>query len=122
MQKRRKYMSKNKKIAIVTTLGIVALLAAVADDLVMKPATVTHPWMESAAMNTARSESCSAVLANGKVLVTGGADADGVLTGAEVYDLNGGFTPGSPLMNPRQSHVFAPLPTGLLLVAGSRAN
>ena len=60
-------------------------------------------------------------MANGKVLVAGGSDANGALASAEIHDPVGAvFTPTGSLSQARERHTMTLLPNGKVLAAGGR--
>jgi len=63
-----------------------------------------------------------ALLANGKVLITGGESDFGRYATAELYDLSSGtFAPSSSMTAPRAAHTATPLPDGKVLIAGGES-
>src|SRR2546427_9242490 len=103
------------------TLGIACLYFATAQDAAKQPAnTPIHQWKPVAALNSARSEACAAALPNGRMVVAGGSNADGVLTSVEITNESGAFAPASPMQNPRANHACVALADGTMLVAGGR--
>jgi hypothetical protein len=71
-------------------------------------------------MSTVRQHHTATLLPNGKVLITGGLDANGaVLASAELYDpASGTFTPTGSLNSARRLHTATLLSTGVVLIAG----
>ncbi len=77
------------------------------------------------ALNTPRETHTMTLLANGKVLITGGVKNIGttILSSAELYDpAIGTWTLTDALSIPRQSHTATLLPNGKVLVAGGLGN
>ncbi len=71
-------------------------------------------------MAFARTEQAATLLPDGKVLITGGADAKGrTLASAEIYDPAGhSFTKTGPMRYPRRDHAAGLLNNGQVLVTG----
>src|SRR5689334_16837180 len=76
-------------------------------------------WVASANLTAARAGSCSALLPDGGVLVSGGSGASGALSSAEV--LGGRRTNVSSMLTAREEHACVALPSGSVLVAGGKA-
>jgi hypothetical protein len=81
-------------------------------------------WSYTGSLNTPRSRYTATLLPNGKVLVTGGDNADGgVLASAELYDPSTGTWSLTARLNaPRVSHTATLLPDGRVLAAGGRSS
>jgi len=83
-------------------------------------------FTESGAMSTNRSAFCATVLADGRVLVTGGYDSTRELDSAEIWDPAGNGGQGSfTLLSARMAvtryrHTATLLPSGKVLIAGGR--
>jgi hypothetical protein len=83
-------------------------------------------FAESGAMSTNRSAFCATVLADGRVLVTGGYDATRELDSAEIWDPAGNGGLGSfTLLSARMAvtryrHTATLLPSGKVLITGGR--
>ena len=80
-------------------------------------------WTTSASLATGREGHKATLLADGKVLVTGGSNGGGTLTSCEVYDPGAGtwsFTP-MPLSIGRANHTATLLPDGKVLIVGGNS-
>ncbi|ADO68314.1 Kelch repeat-containing protein [Stigmatella aurantiaca] len=82
---------------------------------------VSGTWSTTGSLRTARRNHAAAVLADGRVLVVGGAPAQlsGALASAELYDpATGGWMPVAPLSVPRIDPTVVTLADGRVLVVG----
>src|SRR4051794_4664213 len=81
-------------------------------------------WVTTGALAHGRSLHAMTVLANGKILVTGGTDKDhATLDSATLYDpLTGSWTLTGKLRVARVGHTATLLSTGQVLVAGGRSD
>jgi N-acetylneuraminic acid mutarotase len=79
-------------------------------------------WCRTGELATARDDHTATLLPTGKVLVAGGADRNGALIGAEVYDPDAGTWSATGQLNTRRYlHTATLLPSGKVLVAGGGA-
>ena len=110
-----------------TKLGSYPIRVTVSDGLgqVSTPDDVTikvfpHGFRATAEMTTARSSHTATLLNDGKVLVAGGLDANGVaLATAELYDpASGTFTSTGSMTTSRYGHTATLLNNGKVLVTG----
>jgi N-acetylneuraminic acid mutarotase len=95
----------------------------------VQPAELFNPtndtWTTTGALNFPRFFHTATLLANGKVLVTGGMNADTfpttILNSSELYDpATGLWTTTGPLQVARYNHTATLLPSGQVLVAGGQ--
>jgi Galactose oxidase, central domain/Kelch motif/FG-GAP-like repeat/FG-GAP repeat len=87
----------------------------------------SNSWTASAPLAFARSGHTATLLANGKVLITGGVatenSGDAATTRTELYDpTSGEWTAGARLATPRIGHTTTLLPSGKVLVAGGQGD
>ncbi len=75
-------------------------------------------WRAAARMETARTAHCAVGISEGKVLIIGGASADGPLAATEIYGPGDQFTPGPAMKAARTGHTCTLLPDGRVLAAG----
>jgi hypothetical protein len=73
-------------------------------------------------MSSARTDACSALLPDGRVLVTGGSGSAGVLATAEFFNPDGSFTSAASMAYPRAGHSCVALADSRVLLAGGRHN
>jgi hypothetical protein len=86
------------------------------------PVLVDPSWTTTMIMNNARYEHTTTVLSDGRVLVAGGEQSNGVShAGTELYDPGTAtFASTAPLITPRGFHTATRLANGNVLVAGGR--
>ncbi|HBB86211.1 MAG TPA: hypothetical protein DC047_01185, partial [Blastocatellia bacterium] len=83
--------------------------------------TALAPPVADTQLNKARRGHTATLLADGSVLVSGGEDANGFITEAEIYDpTSGTFSVSGNLSAPRADHTATRLPDGRVLIAGGR--
>jgi len=79
----------------------------------------TGLFSPTGSMSSPRSGNTATLLANGKVLIVGGADGSGLLASAELYDPGtGSFSPTGSMSIARQEHTATLLASGKVLIAG----
>jgi N-acetylneuraminic acid mutarotase len=79
----------------------------------------SNTWSVASSMATARGNYGETLLANGKVLVTGGDDGSGYLSSAELYDpVSNAWSAAASLVTGRKLHTATLLNNGQVLVAG----
>jgi hypothetical protein len=82
---------------------------------------VTGAWSSTGSMASPRVKHAATLLADGQVLVAGGADADAATatTSAELYDpATGRWSDAASMAVPRSDHTATLLPSGKVLMAG----
>jgi N-acetylneuraminic acid mutarotase len=84
----------------------------------------TNTWTAAASLITGRTLHTATLLANGKVLVAGGIDSNGVFVPtAEIYDPSANtWSAAGSLITPRYQHTATLLNTGKVLLAGGNSN
>src|SRR5579883_3456242 len=111
-------------IAMIATGMLIAFLAFMGAinmaDSHAAPAKQIGHWSQSSHMHYARQGDTATVLANGGVLVAGGADDTGALpTFAELYNpRTNSWSLTGKMRLPRMNHIAVLLPDGKVLVAG----
>src|SRR5258706_14778096 len=79
-------------------------------------------WVAVGAMNSARAGASTVLLQDGRILITGGDDANGPSSAAEFFGANGSFSLATPMNFQRSEHVSVVLQDGRVLVAGGSTN
>ena len=80
---------------------------------------VARSFARTGTMGVERVSHTATSLPNGKVLVAGGWDRDGVLSSAELYDpATGDFSPAGDVATGRAAHTASLLPDGRVLLCG----
>jgi hypothetical protein len=79
----------------------------------------TRSFAATGSMTTERVSQTATLLSDGRVLVAGGWNRDGVLKSAELYNpATGAFSPTGDMANARAAHTASLLPDGRVLLAG----
>src|ERR1051326_1362956 len=87
------------------------------------PDPTSNRWASTPGrMNAGRSNACAVPLADGRVLLAGGANASGALASAEILDQNGRVSPPASMLSAHDGAVCALLPDGTAMVAGGRTS
>src|SRR6266702_368228 len=77
----------------------------------------TGTWVAAGNMSAARSGACTTVLNDGRLLISGGADANGPTATADLFSTTGSWSAAAAIMNPPRAHQScAVLPSGTSLV------
>lgn len=121
----RSYLPQRGVLALMA--GAMLLLAAIVALTVGGQFLRTEDpvgFMPSRSMHWARASAKATLLADGRVLVTGGwASTVGILDTAEVFDpAMGSFTPTGRMGSSRSGHAAVLLPDGRVMVAGGTAD
>src|SRR5689334_23077677 len=101
---------------ILLTAGITVFLLNAATS------KTSSNWAAAGALAVAREGACSVALTDGRILVVGGRNTDGVLANVDIADLDGNVAPASPMANPRSGQSCSVLPDGKVMVAGGATN
>jgi len=100
--------------------GLIAVLILTAGILLK--GSITQPsignWLSAGPMIEARSSAASALLHDGRILITGGDNGSGPVASAEFFDATGAFVAAPPMSIARSAHTATVLPDGRVLVAG----
>jgi Kelch motif len=69
--------------------------------------SITQPsiggWLSAGSMTAARSGAASALLQDGRILITGGDNGSGPVASAEIFDTTGAFVAAPPMSAPRRT-------------------
>src|SRR5207253_9390696 len=82
------------------------------------PSVATGTWVAEGNMAAARSGACTVVLSDGRLLVSGGADANVPTNTADLFSTTGSWSAAAKMSSPRSYQSCAVLPDGRVLVAG----
>ncbi len=108
----------SRKFGVAFSLGL-----ALSGGLLLRggrPARETNRWIAEPNMREARSGACSAMLPDGRVLVTGGANEKDSQASVEIFGVTGAFSEATPMLSARTGHACVTLRDGRVLVAGGR--
>ena len=101
--------------------ALVILLAAGVVTFAQRIPTDARRWPATrGSMLAARSNACSVLLPDGRVLITGGVSDRVSLSSAEFFETDGRFSPAPDMVEARSDHACAVMPDGNVLVAGGR--
>src|SRR5256886_999060 len=82
------------------------------------PSVATGTWVAAGNMSAARSGACTVGLNDGRLLVSGGADANGHTATADLFSTTGSWSAAASMNSPRSHQSCAVLQDGRVLVAG----
>src|SRR5437773_3976448 len=82
------------------------------------PSVATGTWVAAGNMSIARSGGCAVALTGGRLLVSGGADANGPTATADLFSTTGTWSVAASMNSPRSHQSCAVLQDGRVLVAG----
>ena len=109
---------KRLRSAVLPALLLSSALAMVTASM---PTGDTGSWLPAGSMAHARRGASSVLLANGTVLVSGGAGTTGSQDSVELFEADGAFSMWEPMLHARAHHSSVLLPDGRVLVVGGRA-
>lgn len=81
-------------------------------------AAAVNRWTRTADLTAARSQTCAAVLKDGRLLVAGGMGLSGPVATVDIYGSDGSFTAGPPMSQARAQAACSTLGDGTVLVSG----
>src|SRR2546427_4303835 len=82
------------------------------------PSVATGTWVAAGNMSAARSGACRVALNDGRLLISGGADANGPTATADLFSTTGSWSAAASMNSPRSHQSCAVLQDGRVLVAG----
>src|SRR5437899_6001150 len=82
------------------------------------PSVATGTWVAAGNMSAARSGACTVALNDGRLLISGGADANGPTATADLFSTTGSWSAAASMNSPRSHQSCAVLQDGRVLVAG----
>jgi N-acetylneuraminic acid mutarotase len=102
----------------VITLAFLLLLVSVGLNAAISP-TLSGSWVPAESLNFPRSGAAAVVLSDGRVLIAGGADANGLpQSTTNLLNLDGTVSPGPAMQDARYGHTATLLANGQVLVTG----
>ena len=82
------------------------------------PSVPTGTWVAAGNLSAARSGACTVALSDGRLLISGGADANGPTATADLFSTTGSWSAAASMNSPRSHQSCAVLQDGRVLVAG----
>src|SRR5437667_5847101 len=82
------------------------------------PSVATGTWVAAGSMSAARSGARTVALNDGRLLISGGADANGPTATADLFSTTGSWSAAASMNSPRSHQSCAVLQDGRVLVAG----
>src|SRR5882724_4157310 len=82
------------------------------------PSVATGTWVAAGSMSAARSGACTVGLNDGRLHISGGADANGPTATADLFSTTGSWSAAASMNSPRSHQSCAVLQDGRVLVAG----
>src|SRR5712692_4539109 len=109
-----------------STRLVISLAAAIGVGLLLlkgaREPDPTGTWIAAGTMTSSRGGACSALLPDGRVLVSGGTSLAGDLASAEMFTAEGSFSAVAPMAYARSQHTCMAFEDGRVLVAGGSSN
>ena len=104
----RKNLGRRTAMAATLLLILTAFAALVITQTSLTPPP-SGTWATIGSLAQARAGASSALLADGRLLVTGGAGASGPVNSAELFSIAGSFSAAAPISVARQNHISVTL-------------
>ncbi len=83
------------------------------------PSVATGTWVAAGSMSAARSGACTVALNDGRLLISGGADANGPTATADLFSTTGSWSAAASMNSPRSHQSCAVLQDGRVLAVCS---
>ena len=100
-------------------LGVVVLVCAVLVLRGSMPQVSSGTWAPTGNLTEPRQNAAAALLADGRILITGGDAGGSALVSADLFNTDGAISPAAPMRSAaRSKHVSVTLQDGRVLVAG----
>lgn len=113
-----RFLARQGKFLALAVLAVCTVFAGFVLTQSALQAPAAGGWAATGSMAQPRAGASAALLADGRFLVTGGADGSGPVATAEVYSVAGSFLATAPMSVARQNHISVTLNDGRVLVAG----
>ncbi len=107
-----KFRALRYTLLLIALFGITLLLRA------SLPTVATGTWVAAGNLSAARSGACTVVLSDGRLLISGGADASGPTATADLFSTTGSWSAAVSMNSARSHQSCAVLQDGRVLVAG----
>jgi N-acetylneuraminic acid mutarotase len=89
---------------------------------VMRYEAASNLWLPTERLIASRQAPAAALLDDGDLLITGGANASGTLASSEIYGIGtAGWREAAPMLTPRTNHALVLLADGRVLAAGGQS-
>src|ERR1700739_2029786 len=111
-----KFRALRYTLVILAVSGITLLLRAAL------PTVATGTWGAAGDMATGRSGACTALLSDGRLLISGCADVNGPTGTADLFSTTGSWSAAAKMSSARSHQSCAVLQDGHVLVAGGTSS
>ncbi len=108
-------MRRTNAVSLCLFLGLISLALLVKAAVLQVP---SGTWAPTANLTDARANSSAALLSDGRILITGGDGASGLLATAEFFNTDGSVSAAAPMNVARNKHISIVLKDGRVLIAG----
>ena len=108
-------MRNLSKIALLGVVFLVCVVFALKGSALL---VLSGTWAPAANLAEPRAGASAALLADGRIFITGGEGTSGALATAEMFGMGGSVSPAAPMNVARSKHISVVLQDGRVLVAG----